>query len=125
LDVAAGGEISVLFVDDPSIRDLNRDYRGIDKPTDVLSFAQDDPLILGDIVVSVETAQRQASASSWPIDSELSLLLLHGLLHLVGRDDETDAGAAAMENETRSLLADCGIALPPADHPFFQSMSAH
>ena len=113
-------EISVVFCDDLFIQDLNREYRQKDKPTDVLSFAQDDPEVLGDIVISLPTAARQADAAGWPLESELALLGLHGLLHLLGHDDETAAGAWEMQRRTEAVLTECGIAVPGAGtHPFF------
>ena len=118
--VASDPEISVVLCDDPFIRDLNCDYRGKDKPTDVLSFAQDDPNILGDIVISLPTAARQAEAAHWPLESEIALLGVHGLLHLLGYDDETATGAWKMQRRTEAVLTDCGIAVPGAGmHPFF------
>ncbi len=113
-------EISLTLCDDPFIQQLNHTYRGKDAPTDVLSFAQEDPALLGDIVISVPTAARQAERAGWPLESELSLLGVHGLLHLLGYDDETRTGAAEMQEKTALALADTGIALPPAgNHPFF------
>jgi probable rRNA maturation factor len=92
----------------------------VDKPTDVLSFSQDDPLILGDIVISVDTATRQALDARWPLESELSLLGVHGILHLMGYDDETESGATDMEQITRRILANANVQLPAESHPFFQ-----
>ena len=113
-------EISVVLCDDSFIQDLNRGYRGKDKPTDVLSFAQDDPNILGDIVISLPTAARQAEAARWPLESEIALLGVHGLLHLLGYDDETAEGASEMQRRTEAVLAEAGIAVPGAGtHPFF------
>ena len=103
---------------------MNRDYRGLDKPTDVLSFAQDDPALLGDIVISIETATRQADAARWLLGSELALLGVHGFLHLLGYDDETEDGAAEMERLTREVLTAAKIALPESKHPFFQNAVA-
>lgn len=118
--VASDPEISVVLCDDPFIQDLNREYRGKDKPTDVLSFAQDDPNILGDIVISLPTATRQAEAAHWPLESEIALLAVHGLLHLLGYDDETAAGAWEMQRRTEAILTECSIALPGVGvHPFF------
>ena len=104
------------------IRELNRDYRGVDQATDVLSFAQDDPggTLLGDIVISLESATRQADNADWPLAGELCLLAVHGILHLTGSEDETEAGAVGMETQTREILRSAGIALPSGDHPFFQ-----
>ena len=76
------------------MRKLNREYRGFDKPTDVLSFASDDEadVYLGDIVISVDTAERQASRRGSILSRELRVLTLHGLLHLMGFDHESDDG---------------------------------
>ena len=98
--------VEVSFVDDAAIRDLNRDYRGKDAPTDVLSFtygrdaegfagAEDDPF--GEIVLSVETAGRQAEAGRRGLPEELSVLVIHGIYHILGHDHEFDEEAAAME----------------------------
>jgi probable rRNA maturation factor len=104
------------------LQELNRNYRGLDKPTDVLSFPQEDYLVLGDVVISVETAARQAQKAHWPLPSELALLGVHGLLHLAGHDDLTEEGAQEMERLTCSLLLRSGIGLPEEDHPFFQNI---
>ena len=81
-----GTEVSVLFTDDAGIRELNRRFRRIDRPTDVLSFPMEDPVLLGDIVISVERLKAQARESGGTINEELARLLLHGLLHLLGYD---------------------------------------
>ena len=113
-------EISVVLCDDPFIRELNSAYRGQDKPTDVLSFAQDDPVLLGDIVISLPAAARQAEAAGWPLENEVALLGIHGLLHLLGHDDETEAGAWTMQVKSEAALRECGIPVPEAGrHPFF------
>lgn len=113
-------EISVVFCDDSFIQNLNREYRHKDKPTDVLSFAQDDTGVLGDIIISLPTATRQAEAAGWPLENEIILLSVHGLLHLLGYDDETAAGAWEMQRRTEAALTECGIAVPSAGmHPFF------
>ena len=113
-------EISIVLCDDLFIQTLNDDYRGKDKATDVLSFAQEDPNLLGDIVISLPTAARQAEAAHWPLESEIALLAVHGLLHLLGYDDETAAGAWEMQRRTEAVLTECGIAVPGAVmHPFF------
>ena len=111
-------ELSVVLCADSFIQPLNRDWRGKDAPTDVLSFAQqegdglipEDP-VLGDLVISLETAQRQATALGHPLATELSVLLVHGLLHLLGHDHETNAeDAAVMRQEEQRLLS--MLALP-------------
>jgi probable rRNA maturation factor len=85
--------VTVAFVSDKKIRELNRKFRSIDKATDVLSFpsgsADGD---LGDIAISIETAIRQAKQNGLTLDGEIAQLMLHGLLHLSGYDHETDNG---------------------------------
>ena len=118
-------EISLVLCDNLFIRSLNAQYRGQDKPTDVLSFAQDDPNLLGDIVISLPTAARQAEAAGWSLADEVALLAVHGLLHLLGYDDETEAGAWEMQAKTEAALRDAGIAVPrPGTHPFFTEFSS-
>jgi probable rRNA maturation factor len=106
-------ELSVVLCTDAFIQPLNRDYRGKDKPTDVLSFSQregeeadpDDPL-LGDVVISLETAARQAGERGHALAHEVRVLLVHGILHLLGHDHEVDAEAEEMEALERVLLAE-------------------
>ena len=83
---------TVAFVSDNRIRELNRQFRGIDKATDVLSFPAEEPKNLGDIAVSVETAATQAKENGLSFDEEIAQLILHGLLHLSGYDHESDNG---------------------------------
>lgn len=95
-----------MFCDDPFIHTLNRDYRGYDKPTDVLSFPQDlEAGVLGDVVISVPTAARQAEQRSQPLEAEVEWLYIHGLLHLVGYDDSTDEEAEEMNRRARLVQA--------------------
>lgn len=106
---AAGAEVGVTFVGERRIRDLNREHRDVDQVTDVLSFPLEDagetrgaadavadggaPRLLGDVVVCARQALRQAFAAGLPPGVELAVLLVHGTLHLLGHDHETDAGA--------------------------------
>ena len=85
---------TIAFVSDKNIRGLNRQFRGVDKATDVLSFpaGDADKSNLGDIAISVETAARQAKENGLTFDEEVAQLILHGLLHLCGYDHETDNG---------------------------------
>ncbi|HYV12321.1 MAG TPA: rRNA maturation RNase YbeY [Pyrinomonadaceae bacterium] len=94
LDVIGKSESSatIAFVSDKRIRALNRQFRGVDKATDVLSFPAEDEPNLGDVAVSVDTAEVQAKANGLTLTSEISQLILHGLLHLCGYDHETDNG---------------------------------
>ena len=118
--IANTPEVSIVFCDDSFIQQLNAQHRGKDKPTDVLSFAQDDPDCLGDIVISLPTAARQAEAAGWHLEHEVALLGVHGLLHLLGHDDETAAGAWEMQTKTEAALRASGIPVPEAGtHPFF------
>lgn len=106
-------DVNITFTDDSHIQQLNRDYRTQDKATDVLSFSQiegdqefvrapNGALILGDIIISLETAQRQAMGS---LLDELRLLAVHGALHLLGYDHETDEDDARMSALTKQALA--------------------
>jgi probable rRNA maturation factor len=91
--------ISLVFVDDERMRGMNRAYRGLDAPTDVLSFeaeTDEEGLVSGEIIIAVPTAERQAQAAGHPLDRELAWLFAHGLLHVLGYDDETEAGLEAM-----------------------------
>jgi probable rRNA maturation factor len=96
-------EVSILLVDDAAMRELNARYRGIAKPTDVLSFAQEQefdfpgtPKLLGDIIISVDTAARQAETARQTLDDEAAQLAIHGVLHLLGFDDATSEGYEEM-----------------------------
>ena len=83
---------TIAFVSDKRIRELNRQFRGIDKATEVLSFPAEEKLNLGDIAVSVDTAAMQARENGLTLEGEIAQLILHGLLHLCGYDHETDNG---------------------------------
>lgn len=114
-------ELSVLLVDDAFIRPLNAEWRGKDVATDVLSFPQEEPpaepgrfaappALLGDVVISVETAGRQAAELGHPLGVELRALLIHGILHLVGFDHETsDDDAARMRAAEDELHRGLGL----------------
>jgi len=106
----ADAELSVALVDDAAIRQLNRSWRGRDRATDVLSFSllegeHDDRRgrLLGDVVISVETAARQARSRHRSLDDTLARLLVHGLLHVVGHDHERPDEARRMAAEERRL----------------------
>ncbi len=97
-------EVSLVFCDDPFIHQLNRQYLGEDRPTDVLSFPQEDIKYLGDIVISLETARRQAESRSISLQSEIELLFVHGLLHLLGYDHATPEEETVMLAKQRLIL---------------------
>jgi probable rRNA maturation factor len=106
----ARSELSIALVDDAAMRELNERYRGIAKPTDVLSFAQTEGepgerrgALLGDVVVSLDTASAQARRARRSLDDEVLKLLIHGTLHLLGHDHERAAEARRMRAEERRL----------------------
>ena len=130
-----GSSLSLSFVGDTAIRRLNREHRGKDRATDVLSFPLHESALstgapkrvrvpradsgepgpermLGDIVISVERARRQAREYDAPLDDELKRLLIHGLLHLLGHDHVRRAERARMEDEERQLAAAIGLRWP-------------
>jgi probable rRNA maturation factor len=107
-------ELSVTIVGDRSMRTLNRDYLGRDKPTNVISFAMQEgefgainPEVLGDVVISADTAAREAQEAGEPFLSRLYFLLLHGILHITGYDHERsgEVEAARMEAREREIFA--------------------
>jgi probable rRNA maturation factor len=113
---------ALLLADDPTLQALNRDFRHVDRPTDVLSFAQlEGPgvdlaikagtLQLGDIAISVERARQQAGAYGHGFDRELAYLFVHGLLHLLGYDHEVDAEQVGMRRVEEDALAASGLSV--------------
>jgi probable rRNA maturation factor len=116
-------EMTVVLADDGEVRRLNRDYRGIDKPTNVLSFAGADdgrrriagePVILGDVILARETVAAEAAAQGKSIADHTLHLVVHGVLHLLGHDHKSAREADAMEALEIGLLARLGIANPYA-----------
>lgn len=111
------GDLTVLLADDAGVRVLNRDYRGLDKPTNVLSFPAaalpgDPAPALGDIALAYETCAREAVEEGKTLADHLAHLVVHGVLHLLGHDHETDADAERMEALETAILAGLGIADP-------------
>jgi probable rRNA maturation factor len=115
-------ELSLVFTDDAKMRALNAGWRGKDKPTNVLSFPASPaaapgaalPPMLGDIVLAAETVFGEAALDGKPVEHHLSHLIVHGLLHLLGYDHETDGQAEAMEAVERRALARLAIPDPYA-----------
>jgi len=124
----AGGEVALTFTDDEGIRRMNRDYRGVDAPTDVLSFpmresgdgeipivydggdapeAEDEPL--GDIVISVQRAIAQSREYGHSVEREIGFLFVHGLLHLLGYDHGDEASEKEMFERQERILAEVGL----------------
>jgi len=118
------GSVSALLTGDTEVRRLNREFRGKDKATDVLSFPGGDGMgrvrIAGDLAISVETAAREAQQRGHTLDLELRVLLLHGVLHLSGYDHETDSGEMARKEDLlrkKLGLSQGLIARTPLDAP--------
>ena len=128
---APAGSVSVVVTDDATVQDLNREYRGIDAPTDVLSFGlgglaqpleeepheafimpDDLPLEIGEIVIAYPYAARQAAAAGRPLRDEIGLLVVHGVLHLLGHDHLEGDEEAAMHAREAAVLARFGIERP-------------
>ncbi|HEU5480526.1 MAG TPA: rRNA maturation RNase YbeY [Candidatus Tumulicola sp.] len=118
-----GASLSLRLVGDRAIRAINREHRGKDAATDVLSFSLREPnedsaqrpvaeRLLGDVVISVETARRQADGYDASLQDELYRLLIHGLLHVMGHDHEAAAQRRVMEREERRLAAAIGLRWP-------------
>lgn len=115
---AAACEVDIRLTDDGEIRALNRDWRGRDTATNVLSFPlhaegpPDGPRLLGCVVVACETCRAEAEAEGKPFADHLRHMVVHGILHLLGHDHEDDAAAEAMEALERDILAGLGVADP-------------
>ncbi len=124
-EAAPSCEVSVLLTGDSQIRTLNRDYRGIDAPTDVLSFAQwegaaptarawlaaqpaHETAPLGDVIISVDTARQEAATLRAPLDDVMAHLVVHGVLHLLGYDHGTAREQRAMRARETRILGDLG-----------------
>ena len=126
--LAAGGwsgpaELSIVLADDETVRMLNRAYRGVDRPTNVLSFALDeaegpvgpDPVALGDVVLAFETVAGEAEAAGLCPKDHVRHLVAHGVLHLIGYNHNEEAEAESMERLEARVLAGFGIADPYRD----------
>ena len=125
LDHSRVGTVSVVFVDDPEIQRVHRDFFGVDTPTDVVTFpstngepssstdSTPDELLadglLGEILVSVDTARREASARGLPLERELALYSIHGVLHILGYDDKEKAARQRMRRMERRYLERLGF----------------
>jgi len=106
-----GASVEIALVDDDEIRRLNRAWRGVSRRTDVLAFPLETPDIgglVGEVVVSAETAARQARRLGVPVAAELELLVTHGVLHLVGYDDRDPVEAGLMHERERAILSSRG-----------------
>ena len=113
---SADGDLSIVLTDDAQLHQLNRDYLGVDAPTDVLSFpaSETDPetgvSYLGDVLVSVPRAEAQAQSAGHPLEAELQLLVVHGVLHLLGHDHAEPEDKARMWSAQAQVLERLGLA---------------
>ncbi len=116
----AGAEVSLLFCDDARIRDLNRQFRGQDKPTNVLSFPGPEPIetahVLGDIAIAHETVAREAQEQGKTIGQHCRHLIVHGFLHLLGYDHQEETEAETMEAMEVRILHRLGVDNPYREH---------
>lgn len=110
------GDVVVLLADDAAVQDLNQRFRDKDRPTNVLSFPAAESAFphLGDVVLGYAYCAAEAEAQGKSLSDHLSHLVVHGVLHLLGRDHEDDAEAEEMEAEEREILAELGVADPYA-----------
>jgi probable rRNA maturation factor len=124
--VAAGAGLCIVVTDDETIRELNRQYRQVDAPTDVLSFAMggadssvgQEPPYLGDVIVALPTIQRQAAREGHALADELMLAVIHGTLHLLGYDHDTPASQTAMWAVQAEALLALGVNLHVPEYEF-------
>lgn len=112
---SADGDLTIVLTDDVQLRELNRDYLGVDAPTDVLSFpaSETDPetgaRYLGDLLLSIPRAEEQARAAGHPLESEVQLLVVHGTLHLLGHDHAEPDEKSKMWKAQGEILDSLGI----------------
>ncbi len=102
--VSSKRDLAIVVVGDKTIRQLNRDFHGVNAPTDVLSFPGDDGDSLGDIIISYQTARANAHAAHWRTRDELELLVVHGVLHLLGYDDIEPEDRAQMWKRQEKIM---------------------
>ncbi|WP_277814269.1 rRNA maturation RNase YbeY [Bacillus sp. LL01] len=121
--IQSGAELSVTFVDDEKIQEINREYREKDRPTDVISFPMEEmgegeieihydeeaPRMLGDIIISIQRAEVQAEEYGHSVKRELGFLALHGLLHLLGYDHENETDEKVMFDKQKEILDAYGL----------------
>lgn len=109
---AEGRAVALVLSDDVHIQELNRDFRGKDKPTNVLSFPSDEPEEFGDIIISVNTLKAEAVAQNKTFDNHVCHMVVHGMLHLLGYDHQIEAEAEEMEALEIAILREVGVENP-------------
>ena len=110
-------EVSIVLVDDAEIKQINREYRNINKPTNVLSFELGDDVLLGDIYISLDTVMREAKQEKISVEHHTAHMVVHGVLHLLGYDHIDDKDAIVMETKETKILSKMGIKNPYANVP--------
>ena len=115
LPVYKDAEVSITLIDDKKIHKLNKQYRNIDKPTNVLSFELGDDVLLGDIFISLDTVEREAKEANISVPEHIAHMVVHGMLHLQGFDHLTDKQAKIMETKEINILKKLGYKNPYAD----------
>ena len=113
--VHKNSEVSIVLVDDSEIHELNKNYRGMDKPTNVISFELGDDVLLGDIFISLDTVKRESKDAGISVPEHVAHMVVHGMLHLQGFDHITDAEAKIMESKEVEILKKLGYKNPYAD----------
>ncbi len=123
--IAGSAALTLVVTGDGPVRRLNRTYRGVDAPTDVLAFGYEDegglgsepamPRYLGDVIISFPRAEAQAQRAGHPVETEMQLLAVHGVLHLLGHDHAEPEEKAAMWSAQAQILRDLGAPIPEWD----------
>ena len=110
--VYKNSEVSITLVSDADIKKINKEYRGINKPTNVLSFELGDDVLLGDIFISLDTVRREAKRENISVEEHTVHMVVHGILHLLGYDHLNDKDAEKMEKKETSILKKLGYKNP-------------
>lgn len=120
-EISILADLSIVIADDARLQQLNRDFLGFDAPTDVLSFPaghtdlDTNRVYLGDVIISFPTARIQADQAGHPISSEIKLLVVHGVLHLLGHDHQNPKERSAMWSAQEEILESLGLDIKPPD----------
>ena len=110
-----GGEVAIRLTDDAELARLNRQFRGKDRPTDILSFPDPDPHRLGDMAIALETCATAAAKRGVPLGAHVQRLVVHGTLHLLGHDHASEVDASVMEGLEHEAMRNLGLGDPYSD----------